>query len=340
MKIKLYLILLLAMSAGTAEAGNIIYRDTYYGSGAFWTSPNGKYRLDYLNGYLVQSEVTAYGKIKLWQFPNDGQAIPGSYLSLVTTYDNSTWYETGSHPFDSYKFSIGGRAWHFLGETQVLYDGGYSGRAGALFLLDDGRMHITTEASQPAYIWNSRTSPDDVYGTGTYYACVIQGRNLLFPRRMKDELSTSFMAGGHISMMDQCTVSQAAAPLSFTALEYIELLPGFQTSITGTGAFIAEPLKRGGAGAGTTSRDTEESVPVTPSASKFKIYPNPANDFLHVSLDPGDKLKQFYLFDNTGKQVGRFQNVSGISIGSLPAGMYFYRVETEKNLYTGKIVKE
>jgi hypothetical protein len=74
--------------------------------------------------------------------------------------------------------------------------------------------------------------------------------------------------------------------------------------------------------------------------SNFRIYPNPAGDF--VIIKPTDKTKNYFLeiSDVTGRTV--FNNYSTgkttIRTGHLPAGVYSVRMISEKFTRTGKLI--
>lgn len=64
----------------------------------------------------------------------------------------------------------------------------------------------------------------------------------------------------------------------------------------------------------------------TAQAISFTVYPNPANQYLHVESDM--PLLQAQLFDLTGRPVTKPMPVNGIArfnLGHLPAGFYLLR---------------
>lgn len=79
------------------------------------------------------------------------------------------------------------------------------------------------------------------------------------------------------------------------------------------------------------------------NASIFKIYPNPANDYLIISSDKESDIT-FKLFDATGKNLITKQ-LSGksnrIDINTLAKGIYFIETyDSNKNTYRSKVVKQ
>lgn len=64
---------------------------------------------------------------------------------------------------------------------------------------------------------------------------------------------------------------------------------------------------------------------------KIKVSPNPANEYINVKLEKEVKDGRFEMYDNTGRLVTSFQmnTISErFSIGSLQAGMYYYRLSS------------
>lgn len=73
-----------------------------------------------------------------------------------------------------------------------------------------------------------------------------------------------------------------------------------------------------------------------------QVFPNPMNDEATVVLADGMTDVRFSLFNATGQEVKRMENISNNTFtfqkGSLPIGIYFFRVEDKSGKYaTGKI---
>lgn len=73
-----------------------------------------------------------------------------------------------------------------------------------------------------------------------------------------------------------------------------------------------------------------------------EIYPNPAIDFLRVSL-PGKEPVDLMLTDNCGREVSAAYVSEGlgisIDVGNLAAGMYFIRINTGREIKVVKFIK-
>jgi hypothetical protein len=81
------------------------------------------------------------------------------------------------------------------------------------------------------------------------------------------------------------------------------------------------------------------AAPAVSPAKSVKIYPNPANDELLISI-PGGKVELVTILNIAGKELLRQSyNASEVSVSvkGLPAGMYMVNVNGE---YVGKVVKE
>jgi hypothetical protein len=91
-----------------------------------------------------------------------------------------------------------------------------------------------------------------------------------------------------------------------------------------------------------------KSVTITNTAVKtlsnqlgVKIYPNPANDFITIETNENSKNAVYYLLDINGKiiQHEAFNKFQTIDITSLPAGVYFIKLEIAEKIVYEKFVK-
>jgi len=75
-----------------------------------------------------------------------------------------------------------------------------------------------------------------------------------------------------------------------------------------------------------------------------KIYPNPATNILYIDLNNNNKdFKDIYFYDVFGQVVKhlKFKNPRfKINIADLQKGLYFIKIQSNKNTYTKKIIKE
>lgn len=354
MKNKYYLLIFIFLIANFSKAQNIIYRDTEYPNGSRWTSTNGRFELVYQDGYLVENEISKYGKTKIWQFPAIGAAArPTVNLIFKTFYKSSAGLGVegagipfqGTQDFDYYLISIGGTRWNFSGNQ---FD---RGRAGYIYLQGDGNICITTEKSQPNPVWCAQTSVGELIRDGKYPTdpYVENGGNLFFSKPFREVIDVVYFSMKNITMIDDSTISQDQSSATFAALGFVELNPGFNTAISGNGVFVAQSLLQGeGSLVGKSSSEAisqngkkaiEEEIPIA-SSSKFALYPNPTKGTVEVLLDPDDTIKTIQLFDVSGKQVGQYNNVLSFNFSEKPTGLYVYKIETSKALYSGKIIKE
>lgn len=76
----------------------------------------------------------------------------------------------------------------------------------------------------------------------------------------------------------------------------------------------------------------------------FSIYPNPANDVLHVALNKADSHCNIVVTDLSGRQVYLQSAISNlqseINISSLNTGIYIVSIQSNKGVSTTKLVKE
>jgi hypothetical protein len=76
------------------------------------------------------------------------------------------------------------------------------------------------------------------------------------------------------------------------------------------------------------------------SESQFQIYPNPADEILHLVL-PSATAANYAIYDLCGRAVlsGQLQQAE-IGLGQLPKGMYILKVVQDGQVMQGRFVKE
>lgn len=83
---------------------------------------------------------------------------------------------------------------------------------------------------------------------------------------------------------------------------------------------------------------------VNENLSDVKIYPNPSNEKITVTVNKEEKITSFTIFDTFGvvvkKEDGNASFTKELMINELKKGIYLLQVETDKNLYKEKLIKE
>ena len=75
----------------------------------------------------------------------------------------------------------------------------------------------------------------------------------------------------------------------------------------------------------------------------LKIYPNPANDYISISLLQYHKNAKLSIYDALGKEVYRNDNMyldDNIDVRKLSSGIYLIKVSSTDGDLTGRFVKE
>lgn len=83
------------------------------------------------------------------------------------------------------------------------------------------------------------------------------------------------------------------------------------------------------------------SVEETAAEAGLQFYPNPVTDVLHIKSK--NKLESFEIYSSVGQalQRGGLENTNAqITMSSLPTGVYYVKVKTEKAVVTEKVVKK
>lgn len=88
--------------------------------------------------------------------------------------------------------------------------------------------------------------------------------------------------------------------------------------------------------ANSSPEDTEEEYP------SLEVYPNPTKGELVIPVTEDDINIHVSIMDNLGKEVYRSNEIrhGNINIENLTAGIYFYTIHKNGQVYRGKVVKE
>lgn len=90
---------------------------------------------------------------------------------------------------------------------------------------------------------------------------------------------------------------------------------------------------------GLLSETTLSTPRLLNNSEQLLIYPNPSNDYVYISTK--DKINKVELFDLTGRLVLDFNHDSKkLDIRSLPKGIYYFKVQTESDIFSRRIIKK
>lgn len=73
--------------------------------------------------------------------------------------------------------------------------------------------------------------------------------------------------------------------------------------------------------------------------NQIKLYPNPVYNQLKILIN-NFIIKEINILDITGKMIKNFPPSTIINVETLPKGIYFIKVVTDKNTFTQKFIKE
>lgn len=76
-------------------------------------------------------------------------------------------------------------------------------------------------------------------------------------------------------------------------------------------------------------------------SEELSIYPNPASETININLKNNEIINTIKIFNQNGqlvKQITKAENMI-LNISELTAGIYFLRIDTEKNKYLGRLIK-
>lgn len=73
----------------------------------------------------------------------------------------------------------------------------------------------------------------------------------------------------------------------------------------------------------------------------FTIYPNPVKDVLQIKGQNIDTIETIKIFDISGKLViEEKKDINQLDVSNLSSGLFILKVETNKRIFTQKIIKE
>ncbi len=79
----------------------------------------------------------------------------------------------------------------------------------------------------------------------------------------------------------------------------------------------------------------------TLGATNFNIYPNPANDVIHISNQGGSTIVSVELLNILGQDISVFsEGVSQINVSHLQAGTYFLKIKSAQGVEIFKLIKK
>ncbi len=79
------------------------------------------------------------------------------------------------------------------------------------------------------------------------------------------------------------------------------------------------------------------------TAEPFDIYPNPANNYIHISATNNERIGTVGIYNTGGqllKEVSALGNETSINLENLAVGIYFIRINNNKEVYTQKFTRQ
>ena len=94
---------------------------------------------------------------------------------------------------------------------------------------------------------------------------------------------------------------------------------------------------------GSSSSGAFTSIEKVLAANPFKIYPNPATNYLVISNTNNSNPYSLCIYSITGQQVYKntlSKQIEQADISTLPAGIYLYQIKTDSGVVSGKFEKK
>ncbi|ESU24477.1 hypothetical protein FEDK69T_09240 [Flavobacterium enshiense DK69] len=192
--------------------------------------------------------------------------------------------------------------------------------------------------STNARIWHRRNGDKSQFGLSTDHTPdnVVWSPNLYTPGT-NIYLSLGYNFTSHlVTLVENPTIGNSAvASVSVTLTEAISEIGGFmfrQDSNNTTPAITIDELRVD------TTSDYTLSTASFNNITGLNIYPNPANDVLHITTS-ANEIKTIAIYDVMGKEVFNTTTANEtINITSLNAGVYIIKITEEGKTATRKLV--
>lgn len=73
----------------------------------------------------------------------------------------------------------------------------------------------------------------------------------------------------------------------------------------------------------------------------FKLYPNPANDFVNIQIQPGIEILGTEIYNTRGQLVTTVKDrlTTAVDIAAWPSGIYFVIIQTDRGVYKTRFIR-
>ncbi|WP_313806322.1 T9SS type A sorting domain-containing protein [Flavobacterium sp.] len=189
-----------------------------------------------------------------------------------------------------------------------------------------------------ARVWHRRNGTQSQFGIGTtaLSSSVVWSSNLHTPGTPIYLVLGYDFATGLVTLTENPTIGGTASPsVSVTIGSLIGTIGGFalrQDSANTTPNIIIDELRIDTTPNFTLGTSTFNNI------SGLNVYPNPANDFLHITT-AANGVKNVAIYDVVGKEVLNTTTANEtINVSSLNAGIYMVKITEEGKTATRKLV--
>jgi len=260
-----------------------------------------------------------------WRIPTKAE-----FESLIES--GGTWVTT---PANGFRFGSGSNTVFFPAAGERFYDG---------TLLNE----FTTEENPWGSYWTSELRSASqpyllAFDESDAWISYFNGREGYCVRCVKDNTITTYtvtFAGEEISIASQTVIEGGlvAQPADPMRTNY-----NFEGWFTDNGTFLNEWIFETDVVTSNTTlyakwKQMTGIADIT--IAGIEIYPNPVKDVLQIESDELN-IKQIEIVNLSGKVIYRFNNFRNqINVSTLPQGIYFVKLKTDKGTVTKKFVKE
>jgi len=117
--------------------------------------------------------------------------------------------------------------------------------------------------------------------------------------------------------------------VTFASVDFVARPITYPTGTSGNAEFIIDSLA-------VTQKESLVHTEHTPSSFDVKLFPNPANDQLHIASPT--RFDQIFIYDSLGSLKAQFDYESTINTGNLPTGVYTLTLQKGSERVSEKVV--
>ena len=314
--------------------------------------------------YITISGYQCFGVDRYGNCSNPGEISIGDLFGIEGSQVSKTTYNTNPELASTMVYQDRGDGWYTVPEYY---------QAKALLLTDEGDLQIVNTKEQ--VIWSLKQSQqDDKHFIAKGNTDPIQTASLVHTPEGHIELSNSkyqqefdlnFLAKDYVLLSasnNKASELSVTSPNSMISMQVYQNSPTTSTAKSGLTSksstakinptespkLLVIPDQKNGVRniAKIETKKTAKTAKIVKiekpmPTNTFTVFPNPVKDIINIVFDDTtETLTKVQILSLDGRIIREFTGSQTPNIQELSSGMYLYLIESTKNKYNGKIIKQ